>query len=320
MQRSPSLVTAALAALAACGSGTPSGTSLDASLEPPVNGFQVMSPEVTILPGQEVTYCYYFRTPNQDNLVIKRWASAMTPGSHHMIMYTTATDAAAPGTLSTKECGGFTGGNVPSWTYAAQMPTAEVALPADDGNGLPLGQEIAPNTPAYFQMHYLNASDAPIQARVTLNAEAYAPGTRFTKTAAYVTYNSLINVPPGAIDDLETMTCEVPPNTKFWMVSTHSHKQSMKTVIKDGTSASTKTVFSSTSWEHPGATVWNTMPYYAFATNKLTYECTYNNTGDNQTRTVTAGPSAALNEMCMATGYYFPATKPLLCLNNLGPF
>jgi hypothetical protein len=24
--------------------------------------------------------------------------------------------------------------------------------------------------------------------------------------------------------------------------------------------------------------------------------------------------------MCMATGYYFPATKPLFCLNNLGPF
>jgi len=35
---------------------------------------------------------------------------------------------------------------------------------------------------------------------------------------------------------------------------------------------------------------------------------------------VIAGPSAATNEMCMATGYYFPATKPLLCLNNIGPF
>jgi len=30
--------------------------------------------------------------------------------------------------------------------------------------------------------------------------------------------------------------------------------------------------------------------------------------------------SAVTNEICMATGYYCPATKPLLCINNTGPF
>ena len=61
-------------------------------------------------------------------------------------------------------------------------------------------------------------------------------------------------------------------------------------------------------------------PFYAFSTNNLTYECTYNNTGPNADTTVVDGPSAVTNEMCMATGYYFPAAKPLLCINNLGPF
>ncbi|HET7506171.1 MAG TPA: hypothetical protein VFK02_34365 [Kofleriaceae bacterium] len=296
------------------GSGPPDGSG------PPARGFQVVSPEVTIMPGQEITYCYYFHTPNTETMVIKKWSSDMTPGSHHMIMYTTASDEMPPGTLSTMSCGGFALGNVPSWTYSAQTPTNEVALPSDDGAGVPLGQEIAPATPAYFQMHYLNATDAPIRAHVTLNAEAYEAGASYTRTAAYVTYNGDISIPPGATDHLETMTCNVPAGAKFWVLSTHAHKQAVKTEIKDGMPASTAIPFTSTDWEHPGATMWSSAPFYTFATGKLTYECTYDNVGDNAKSTIVDGPSAAINEMCMATGYYFPATKPLICFNNLGPF
>ncbi|HEX2689619.1 MAG TPA: hypothetical protein VHN14_23535 [Kofleriaceae bacterium] len=312
-------------ALAACGTDGAGSGPPDASgpempgLEPPARGFQVISPDVTIMPGQEITYCYYFHTPNTEKMVIKKWASAMTPGSHHMILYAAASDEMPPGTISSAACGGFAGTNAPRWTYSAQTPTNELALPTDDGTGLPLGQEIAPGTPAYFQMHYLNATDAPLHAHVILNAEAYEAGVPYTRTEAYVTYNASINIPPHATGVVASMTCSVPTNTKFWLVSTHAHQQAIKTDVKDGTSTSTATVFTSTDWEHPGAAMWMNSPFYTFSTNKLTYECTYNNTGPNANMTVVDGPSAVTNEMCMATGYYFPATKPLLCLNNLGP-
>jgi hypothetical protein len=296
------------------GDGPPDGAG------PPARGFEVVSPEVTIMPGQEITYCYYFHTPNTEAMVVKKWSSEMTPGSHHMIMYTTASDEMPPGTLSTASCGGFALGNVPSWTYSAQTPSNAIALPTDDGTGLPLGQEIEPATPAYFQMHYLNATDAPIKAHVTLDAEAYEAGVAYTRTAAYVTYNASISIPPSAIGDVETMTCSVPAGAKFWILSTHAHKQAVKTQIKDGMPASTAIPFASTDWEHPGQMMWMAAPFYAFSTGKLTYECTYDNLGDNAKLTIVDGPSAATNEMCMATGYYFPATKPLLCFNNNGPF
>ena len=309
--------------LAACrsdgaSSGTPdaSGNPGNLGLDPPARGFQVVSPDVTIMPGQEVTYCYYFHTPNTEKMVIKKWSSAMTPGSHHMIMYATTSDEMPPGTLSTNACGGFGGTNAPRWTYAAQTATNELALPANDGTGLPLGQEIAPGTPAYFQMHYLNATDAPLHAHVVLNAEAYDASVPYTRTEVYVTYNGSISIPPHATGVVASMTCSVPTNVKFWLMSTHAHQQAVKTDVKDGTA----TVFTSTDWEHPGAAMWTASPFYAFSTNKLTYECTYNNTGPNANTTVVDGPSAVSNEMCMATGYYFPATKPLLCFNNLGPF
>lgn len=312
-----------LSILTACGSDAAPGGSPDAPSDPtgidpppPARGFQVASPDVTIMPGQEVTYCYYFHTPNTETMVIKKWASVMTPGSHHMIMYATSSDEMPPGTLTTSACGGFSITNGPRWTYAAQTPTNELALPANDGTGLPLGQEIAPGTPAYFQMHYLNATDAPIHAHVVLNAEAYDAGVPYTKTEAYVTYNGSISIPPHAMGTVASMTCNVPANIKFWLLSTHAHQQAVKTAVKDGMPASTAVVFTSTDWEHPGAMTWMTSPFFSFSTSKLTYECTYDNTGPNADKTVTSGSSAVSNEMCMATGYYFPATKPLFCYNN----
>jgi len=291
------------------------GSNTPGDLTPPARGFQLKSPEVTIAPGQEITYCWYFHTPNTEAMAIKKWTSRMTPGSHHMIMYTTTADAMPPGTLSDAECGAFGIQNVPSWTYAAQSVEAEVELPQDDGAGKPLGQDIAAGTSGYIQMHYLNNGDDPIIAHVTLNAEAYDAGVTYTKTAPFITYNASISIPPGAMGDIESAHCTPSPSAKFWSMSTHSHKQAVKTLIDD---AATE-IFSSTDWEHPGAKTWMDTPFYSF-TGALTYECTYDNTGSNAGSTVKSGPSANTNEMCMATGYYFPATKALMCLNNSGPF
>ncbi|MDX2091461.1 MAG: hypothetical protein SFX73_26610 [Kofleriaceae bacterium] len=303
-------------ALVACGSEGSPPDDVDAADTTTTRAFTITSPDVTIDPGDEITYCYYFKTPNTEDVVIRKWASTMTPGSHHMIMYTTKTETQPAGTVSATGCGGFSAANVPSWTYATQTPTAELALPDDDGTGLPLGQLIPAGTFGYLEMHYLNATDAAIQAHVEVTAEALAAGAPYTQTAAFVTYNNDISIDPGATGDLESMSCATPVNAKFWTMSTHAHKQAVLTQVKDGASV----VFSSDDWEHPGSKNWMETPFYSFASGRITYECTYDNVGDNKDRTVESGSSADTNEMCMATGYYFPATKPLLCINSLGPF
>src|SRR5687768_11699669 len=163
--------------LIACGG---SGTSTDGGddmppmpdaggmIDPPARGFQIVSPELTIEAYQEITYCYYFRTPNTEAMAIKKWESVMTPGSHHLILFTTGTqDKMPPGTVSASNCG-F--GLNSSWTYSAQTPAASVALPTDDGAGKPLAIDIPPNTAGFVQMHYFNPGSEAIKARVTINA------------------------------------------------------------------------------------------------------------------------------------------------------
>ncbi|MEO8702267.1 MAG: hypothetical protein ABI867_19640 [Kofleriaceae bacterium] len=301
-----------MSALVSCG-GDDDDIQVDAN-DQPANGFRIVSPDIVINPGEEITYCYYFRTPNTVPMAIHKWKSSMTPGSHHMIMFTTSSDAGTPGTTSA-DCEGFgTQGGGTVWTFAASQPEVEVALPTDDGEGKPLAQDIPPNTPAFFQMHYQNASNDPLTVHVQLDAEALESTVAYTKTAAFITYQPTINIPPGAQDLPVSATCNVPAGAKFWLMSTHAHQQAVKTEVKDASA----TVFSSTDWAHPGeVTFMEPSTYFSFASNKITYTCTYTNPTN---RTITQGQSARTDEMCMATGYFFPASRPLFCLGNQGAF
>lgn len=241
----------------------------------------------------------------------------MTPGSHHMIVYTSQDELRPEGTIDDASCGMGASFPFPSWLYSAQTSEAAIQLPGDDGAGKPLGMEVLANQPAFVQMHYLNATDAPIDAHVTLRAYALDAGREFTKTAAYVTYYGNIDIPAQAVNHVEPAnlrdtTCSVPAGSKFWLMSTHAHKQAVKTRVLDGTTS----VFESTDWEHPEPALWTgtaESPFYSFASGKLSYECTYTNPTN---RAISTGDSAATDEMCMASGYYFPATSPKFCYNN----
>ncbi len=274
-------------------------TPPDAPLDPPARGFQVRSPDIVIAAGEEKTLCYYFRTPNTEALAINRFVSNMTPGSHHMIMYRTSEPRMPDGTVSEEECStSVRGTDFAQWIYAASQPTANLPFPADDGAGKPLAIDIPAGTPMFIQMHYLNASDDPLTVNVTLNAEALEAGVAYTKTAAYITFNGNIFIPHGSVGLVESASCESNANAKFWMMSTHAHKQAVKTRVLDGAVE----MYSDTDWEHPVPRMFMEPDQFFTFTNRISYECTYNN---NTGRAIETGDSAQTDEMCMAVGYYF---------------
>ncbi len=293
--------------LAACGgggSGDGDGTGADAGIDapmPPAEGFRIQTPPIMIAPGEEVTYCYYTTLPTTRNMGVKRWSSTMTPGSHHLILFFHNGNE-ADGTI-TRDCGfGGSGLNLPFWTYSAQTPTNEARLPTGIGMNVNAAQKV------FVQMHYLNSSDAPLMASVMIDGEAYAAAETYTPAAAFITYNTQINVPANSTGNAGG-SCTVPADAKFFAMSTHAHQYATRTEVKDGASM----VFQSTDWEHPGAANWNAEPFYTFASGKLNYRCEYNNTSGSPVRT---GDSARTDEMCMAVGYFFPATQPKFCINS----
>ena len=275
--------------------------------------FSVTSTPFTLPHGVETTKCFYFTTSNDTDAIVDRWDSLMTTGSHHMIVFLNpGGNQPADGTID-DNCGigGGSGANQPIWTYASQTAGSQQTqqLPTDDGAGKPLAQVVPAHTKGYIQMHYLNSTDDDMQVHVELKAHALAAGTAYTQTDAYITYQYNIKIGAGATGVTVASSCPVPNGAKFWQVSTHAHKQAVHTQVTDGSAM----VFQSDDWEHPG--VKEFVPTFFTFSGKLGYSCTYDNVGDNKDHEVDQGQSAATNEMCMATGYYFPATKPQFCVS-----
>ena len=122
-----------------------------------------------------------------------------------------------------------------------------------------------------LEVHYNNTTDDDVQSTATVNAEAYDAGVATTKTFAYVTYLGDFTIPAGPTPTTLTNQCAISPQSKVWLMSTHVHKNAIKTRVLDGTPTSTNVVFESMDWEHPGAKRMET-PYYQFSSGKLTSE------------------------------------------------
>src|SRR3982750_3688177 len=79
-------------------------------------GFVLATPDILVPAQTSATYCYYFRAPNTTTLGIRRWASSMSPGMHHLILFATydsgwnPSERQPPGSLTQVPCGFSEGG------------------------------------------------------------------------------------------------------------------------------------------------------------------------------------------------------------------
>lgn len=263
------------------------------------------TPSFTLQPGQEKFYCYHTTLANAAPTGVHTMSSSMPPGSHHLIVYKVRTPWAPDGTL--EECEGFGRGDgeradLPLWLYAAQEPEASFAMPAD------VGIAIAANQPVVVNMHYVNRSDVPLTANVHVELEAFAPEHAYTAANTYITFNTEIDVAPGATGSAGG-SCDVPPGAQFLLMSTHSHQYTTSARVRDGD----RLVLETLDWAHATVAQW-TGPFHTFASGKLDYRCEYHNSTNQRLRT---GESAIASEMCSVVGVYFPGRGDTFCVNSL---
>lgn len=291
------------------------------TLPPPRGGFQIEFPEVDVYPGQDITYCYHFRTPNDVPLPIHRFTSQMGPHTQQLVAFTSTTgspnhypaDRKPPGTVSTVDCGPLpTSGSMPHWIYSANDPQSELVFPSDDGTGKPLALEIPPLSSGYIMLHTVNTTNDVIKTKATLNFEAL-DATTYTKTNTYIGFSSNFALPPYSAGVVETKSCTVPPDAQFWSLTTLTHSRAVNARILDGTSV----LVDSPDWSRPVIETVEKPPFVNFASNKLTYACRFDNPTN---RTIWRGESYQTDEECLAVGYYFPATRPFGCSNGFGPY
>lgn len=289
--------------LVACGGDNPAGDDVadpDGGLGVPEHGFQLITQPITILAGQEITYCFYFTVDSDEDMGVKRWESVKDGPGHHLIVYGTDTARGQDGTYD--ECqGANSGSGLPVWSYAAGTAENELVMPEGVGVLVEAQQDY------YVEMHFLNAGTSDVEASATVTAEAYAPDEEYIRASPYITYNDQIDLDPGETATFGG-TCALPSGVEFFQMSTHAHKRATRTEVQDGSSM----VFESEDWAEPGQRQWES-EYYGFSSGSLTYSCTYTN---NESFQIGEGSSAATDEMCMAIGWFFPSTGPKYCYNS----
>jgi len=283
-------------------------------MPPPTRGFQIASPRIDIMPGEDSTYCYYFKTSNMEQMDVQRWASHIGPGVHDIVLYFTPAAVQSSGTMNSTGCVVADGTGGTFWTYSAQTTDAELKMPSDDGTGTPVGQVVKAEQAGFLQIHVRNLTASVVKADVTLNGFASPADVQTTHATPFTALNLngpgriMVNAADGGQPATNTVggNCTIKPDPsskpiQFFGITTYTHKQGVHTLVKDGASK----VFESTSWEHPGTM---TSPqFYTFQSGTLSYQCDYVN---GNAYAIMSGDNAATQEMCMAIGYFFPAPPP----------
>lgn len=261
-------------------------------------GFQLATPMFDLQPGQEIYKCYHVAVPNTAEFPVGEWDGQMSAGSHHFILYRTAGDTVASGTLTEGACTQGFGGS--TWLYTQGSPRSHLQFPEG------VAMTLAANERITFDLHYINVTSNVIHARVALNVNK-VKAEKFEKADAQISFNIGIFVPPHGTQTVSG-DCTPVANAKYFVMQTHTHKHATLAVVnrKLASGMMGEELVRTVDWENPKAHVWRGEPFLTFQNGEtFHYSCTYQNDGD---QTVTVGISADTNEMCMAEAYFFPAS------------
>lgn len=283
-----------------CGQGTSCTPGNDLAAPDAADGFQfvLQSGQVTIQPNTEAYYCYYKTIPGNAAIQVGAFQSWMSIGaSHHFITYE-ATSAGSPdGTL--QQCVGVAG----KWVYATSVAGQVIELKMPDTVGL----SMSAGTQLILNMHFVNPNTTPMSPTLKLNV-LYAKNVQY-QAGTMVSFNAGIDVPPATAAGPGTQTvsgtCTAPVGSKFFAVTSHTHKHATDTKVNYVSGGQVQNIVNTTDWESPDVGLFYAPSFLTVkAGDSFTYSCSYSNTTSSP---VLVGETAASNEMCMAIGYYFPA-------------
>lgn len=245
----------------------------------------------------ETSQCIEVVLPESTSVVA--FEHDLSVGSHHIVLYRTDLTAISPNGETPHDC--YDSAN-PEMVhalgvlYGSQTPHATQVLP--DGIGLPVhAGEIA-----VLQVHYLNATQAPLRAtaRVALTMSDRAG---LTRAGVMAFYDPMIHVPAGA-SAKASMSCPIGNDITLLAVFSHLHSRgtgldAFVDAPADGPSGSP--FYTSSDWENPAPL---TAPLSISSGSRIRFECKY----DNHSGTVDyyQGFSAKDDEMCVFGAIYYP--------------
>jgi hypothetical protein len=261
----------------------------------------------TVDVGAEVFKCQTFPNPFGKDVDLIYLDGTMSAGSHHFFLFnldptTVALRLETPPT-PLKDCPGG-GIEFHPFPYLSQQPHWIVNFPQPN-----MGYPLSAQNSLMINVHYLNATTAPIQASAKITIMAAKPGVVTTHIGTIFLNNTLFSVPPTPATSPAPYTKtwtpasgQLPANYNIFTSWSHMHRTS----VDFQASANGSVFYDEKNWDSPPLYVHSpAMPMSGTA--PITWSCSYYN---DTSSTLTFGESAKNNVMCIYMGQYYPVVDP----------
>jgi hypothetical protein len=269
----------------------------------------VLNMTATIPAGTELEYCKFVEIPDA---WVTRDHIEFTEGSHHVLVYQTAyttiptkkDDGTPVDTSGHFDCttGATAGWSITKLIGGSQNRDGASVLSFPDGVAAHVGGI------AMINVHYLNATDEPLETDVKITFDTLAADKVTTEGDILFLYNPLISV-PGNSNARAQWSCPVYSDIHIANVQSHMHKRGVGYEARVSGGAP---IYTNTEWEKVPV---RDLSLDVKAGSTLDYYCDYKN---SEARHVYQGTKTS-DEMCMLIGSYYPAdARTANCLDESG--
>lgn len=297
------------------GSGSSMQTTTATSSSTGVGGgaqYSVTFDAITVPPGEEHTQCVVKKLSNLTAAHIGQIHNVLGEGSHHLIVYRTADTVEQP---TPQDCQPFSDLLKPE-----KGTPLMISQKADDLLTLPQGVAftLQPEQFIRLEMHYINATAAPLQVQATSTFIALDDKDFQNEADFLFMGNPDIDIPAHSAFTLGPTYLPLPKElagVNFFGFAGHTHQwgTNVKVATTTGKTGTDTPVYDvqGWSWSEP-ETVYKDPPIQVPANGGFRLTCDWQNDGNSQ---VGFGESAT-DEMCFFWTYYYPSKGAFVCAHT----
>lgn len=248
-----------------------------------------------IAPGTDATYCSYLDQRIMDTTDVVHFRVLQSLTGHHAILYA----ARQMRDVGTHIC---TDDDMVNSRFIAAGGSESIAtIPIPDG----LAFRIPANTQLMMQTHWINATSQTVdgQAVALVTMKPTDPSRQVLDLFNIVNTNFTL---PASQTTTSTSTCTIKQDLQLLTITGHEHEFGSHVTIDQIDGAQTSML-----WDYDWQPSYQSAPPFKIygvaqplllkAGQQVHVTCTWNNT--------TGNAMAFPREMCVATGFYFPATQ-----------
>jgi hypothetical protein len=284
---------------------------------PPLTGdaYSVTWGPVDVPAGVESTQCIWVHLNNATEIKVHQLHDVLGPSSHHLIVYKDDMDTTEQTTPM--PCQPFTG----ALNTSGMITPLVITQKADDEISLPDGvaYTLAPNQMIKLELHYINSTDADVQAQAQVTFYAADPATIHDEASILFTGSPDISIPAGQqvmLHEYFTLPSYVDlSSSHIFAITGHEHHYGtgVQVNVAPSKTGPMTSVYAPNPfvWSEPVTTTHD--PGFSVPSGGgFDFTCTWTNTG---TTTVKFGESAN-DEMCFFWAYYYPSQGSKVCIHT----